>query len=302
MGVALRERMREASRTMIAITIIAVPYDSGRRGYRMGAGPEALLASGLPETLRTWGHDVAVRWVEDEATGDEDPLASAMELAKGIAAAVRAARAAGRLPLILTGNCGAALGVAAGLDQADLHVLWLDAHGDLNTPWTSSSGFLDGMTTAMLLGWCHREAATAIQGFTPLTAERLMLVGGHDLDPSELEVALRVGLRMLRPPVARDEAAVAEALDAFSRGGVPLYLHIDLDVLDPRELAPANSFAAAGGLTLYQAIRVVQEAAARMDIVAVTLSAYDPSVDPLGLIPRAALPLVSEAITARPLA
>src|SRR5206468_12877100 len=99
---------------------------------------------------------------------------------------VRAARAQGRFPVVLSGNCGASLGVVGGLMQArggaaarPLGVVWMDAHGDFNTPDTSASGFLDGMSLAALVGRCWR-ALTLVTPGVAVPEHHVLHLGGRD--------------------------------------------------------------------------------------------------------------------------
>jgi arginase len=278
------------------VDIITVPWDSGRRDWRMGAGPAAILEFGLARTLSEWGHEVRVVTAGPREHGAIELLAATMDLLATTSQYVRRARRERRLPLVLAGNCMATLGAVAALDGADVAVVWLDAHGDLNTPATSQSGFLDGMAAATLLGWCHEKETARIDGFRPLAVQRFVLVGARDLDPGEVESTTRHGVRVLSPGDAASEPALAAALDAALPSADGVWLHIDLDVLDPAPLAPANTFTPAGGLSLYHAIRVVQECAARAPVLGMTMSSYDPSCDPEGLLRAAVLPLVVEGL------
>lgn len=279
------------------IDIIAVPWDTGRRGWRMGAGPGVLLERGLGRTFAEWGHDVNT--VEIDA-GDHDPddvVATTMSVLRATSHAVRTARAAGRFPLVLAGNCITTVGAVAGTDARDAAVVWLDAHGDLNTPDTSTSGFLDGMAAATLLGWCHSaEVAAAIGGVEPVAERRLLLVGARDLDPAEHEATSSGRVRLLSPEDVASDSTMSSALDATTRDAEGVWLHVDLDVLDPAPYAPANTFTPPGGLALYDAIRVVQEMASRGPVLGMTVSAYDPSCDPQGLLWATVVPLAAEAM------
>jgi arginase len=288
---------------MQTIDIITVPYDSARRGWRMGAGPGAFLRGGLARTLDGWGHEVRVIEVElcddgaADVAGDADTvLAATMQLAGTTSQHVRSARRDGRFPLVLAGNCYMTVGALAALDGAAVAVAWLDAHGDLNTPATSPSGFVDGMAAAALLGWCHTAETGSLAGFRPPPAQRFLLLGTRSLDAGEAEAAERRAVRVLPPDAVASESALARALDDVLGHADGVWLHIDLDVLDPASVAPANAFAAPGGLTPYQAVRVVQEAAARGPVAGLTLSALDPAVDEDGIVRAAALALISEAL------
>ncbi len=133
------------------IDLLVVPYDSAHRGERMGAGPEALVAAGLPARLERLGHSVRTIVIEPPHDSWQAEIRTAFELASVLALAVRTARAEHRLPLILSGNCFVSLGVCAGLGT-ESNVLWADAHADFNTPETTIGGFLDGMALATLTG------------------------------------------------------------------------------------------------------------------------------------------------------
>ena len=144
------------------IAIVAVPYDSARRGERMGGGPEQLLGAGLAEGLARAGHDVRIQLVEAPAERWRAEIGTAFTLAVGVSLAVRSAIDGGEFPLILSGNCGpAALGAVGGLGGAS-SVFWFDAHGDFNTPETTVGGFLDGMSLAMLAGRCWAGLARSV--------------------------------------------------------------------------------------------------------------------------------------------
>ncbi|HEX2092974.1 MAG TPA: arginase family protein [Longimicrobiaceae bacterium] len=260
------------------IRVFAVPYDSARREWRLGRGPGRLLRAGLLDTLHARGHRAEVEWVEPSSP-DGGEIATMFDLARSLAERVRGAAPA--FPLVLSGNCSAALGVLAGTRATG--IVWLDAHGDLNTPETTRSGYLDGTTLSTAIGRCWREMAADVPGLRPIPDERVVLVGARDLDPGEEELLgasaiTRVGVEEVRA------GTLVSALDRLSGAA---YLHLDLDVLDPAE-GRANSLAVPGGLTVEEVEVVVRTVAARLPIAGATLSAYDPAYDPEGRIPAAA--------------
>src|SRR3954463_7128726 len=167
------------------IQLLVVPYDSANRGARMGAGPEALLAAGLPQALRDAGHRVHVKLAELPADSWKAEISTAFELMRMISIAVRGAREANRLPIVLAGNCNTAVGTLAGLGTVSTGVIWFDAHADFNTPETSASGFLDGTAVAILTGRCWTTIAATVPGFIPLPDDRVCLVGTRDIDSLE---------------------------------------------------------------------------------------------------------------------
>jgi arginase len=273
----------------VDLRIIAVPYDTAIRDWRMGAGPDRLLDCGLENHLRAAGHRVTIEHIElppDEPTSE---ISTAFELAARLRDRVHAARSAGELPIVLSGNCGTALGTLAALADAEPGVVWLDAHGDLNTPETTGSGFLDGMSLATATGRCWARLASAIPGFRPIPDDRVVLIGARDLDEGETEVIGASAITHLSP--RQVDEGLSSALDSLRQRTPTIYLHIDLDVLDP-SVARANTYAAEGGLSLAQVEAVVQAVAARFDLGAIALTAYDPSCDPGRGVPRAAFALL----------
>ena len=167
------------------IRLLLVPYDSGQRNVRMGAGPEHLCAAGLEKHLAAQGHQVDSEVIEPASRNWRAEVQTSFELMRAIAKHVRAARTARRFPVVLSGNCLAAVGVIAGLGPGT-GVIWIDAHGDFNTPQTTTSGFLDGMTLATATGQCWGELARSIEGFEPVPENAVVLLGARDLDPGEV--------------------------------------------------------------------------------------------------------------------
>jgi arginase len=257
------------------IRLLLVPYDSGQRNVRMGAGPEYLCKAGLEKHLATQGHRVDSRVIEPASVHWRAEVQTSFELMRAVAEQVRAARAAGRFPLILSGNCLAAVGVVAALGP-ETGVIWIYAHGDFNTPQTTMSGFLDGMTLATATGRCWVELARSIEGFEPVPETSVVLIGARDLDPGEGAALARS--KMVRLSVEAAPNEVESILQALGPTMKRFYLHLDLDALDPSE-GRANSYAAKGGFTNKNLQRVLALAARNLPIEAMTIASYDPSYD-----------------------
>ena len=275
------------------LSLIVVPYDSARRGERMGAGPLALLDAGLERRLAAKGHDARVIVLEAPAGSWRAEIRTAFELAGLVLVAVREARAAGRFPLVLAGNCGVSLGVVAALG-ADTRVVWCDAHGDFNTPETTTGGFLDGMGLATLVGRCWSALARGLLGAAPLAEEHVWLVGARDLDPMEA-TQLRAS-RVRRVLAAEVDESLARRI-AGEAAGAPVYLHLDLDVMDPAD-GRVNQYAAPEGVRLPALLRFVGALAATSPPAALTLSAYDPAADADGRAGEAAMAAIEAALGA----
>ncbi|WP_233245620.1 arginase family protein [Salinibacterium hongtaonis] len=135
------------------------------------------------------------------------------------------------------GDCGVQLAAVphALTHSPDTCVVWFDAHPDLNTPQSSPSGAFTGMVLRTLLGHGADELVCA----DPLAPQRVVVVGARQLDDGEAEFIEQEGIRMIAPTAGIGEqdagaAMIAELLDAVeSTGATSVYIHVDLDVLDP---------------------------------------------------------------------
>jgi len=263
------------------VELLLVPYDTARRGFRCGAGPEHLVNAGLVDRLHARGHRVvSTQLIEDDPSQSPAEIRTAFELMRRLATAVRGARAAGHFPLILSGNCNVAGGGAlSGLTPAARSVFWFDAHGESNTPDTTGSGFLDGMGLSINLGWCWRAIAASVPGFQPVPVEATYLLGARDLDP--LEAALLFDSRVNMVPVSRVSALPA-LLDPSATTALRQtigYLHLDPDVFDPDSVGTGNDHPAPGGLSAAQLCSAIAEIKARVPIGTASIASYDPAFD-----------------------
>jgi arginase len=263
------------------IRIIQVPYDSGRRGKRTGRGPLQFLENKADDLLRANGWNVEVEAVESQESFTAE-IATAFELARLLAERVRAAREGGAFPLILAGNCISSLGTISGSDPGRLGLVWFDAHGDLNTPETTPSGYLDGMALATALGRGWPNLTQSIPSFVPIPEDRVVMVGIRQLDPPEAEFLAQSPITLVNPTQLR-ESGVARALAAplsQLRGQVSrVYIHLDLDVLDPLAAGQANMYAEPDGLTLPNLEEALSLISQQFEIEAIAFTAYDPSFD-----------------------
>jgi arginase len=246
----------------------------------MGAGPEHFVQNGVEQLLRDLGHEVDT--VSIEATSSfRAEIKTAFDLYRLLAKRVGSAYEAGIFPLVLSGNCNSSLGTVAGIGPSQLGIVWFDSHGDFNTPETSESGFLDGMGLATAAGLCWRKMANSIPNFSPIPASNILHVGGRDFDAEELALFKRAGGTIVGAETIRQSsvaAALASALEILQSRVSRLYLHFDLDVLDP-ELAPANEFAALDGLTVEQVQEAIQMIGERFKVCASGIASYDPQCD-----------------------
>ncbi|NCT90500.1 arginase family protein [Cellulomonas sp. APG4] len=262
------------------IRLLEVPYDSGHRDARHGAGPAALLAGGVAQRLAAGGAVVSQGRVElDLPGGFSIEAATGTQVMRRVSDDVAAHP--GHVPVVLAGNCGVTLGVVAGLrrraPEQRVAVLWFDAHGDLQTPSTSGSGFFDGMGFAMMGGRCWQSLAATVPGFAPLPDERAVLVGGHDLDDAERALIDAGGPTWLGVADIR-AGRTGEVLDRVTAHADAVHIHVDLDVHDS-SVAPANSYAAPGGLMPDEVRDTVAAAVAHLPLASATIASWDPTHD-----------------------
>jgi arginase len=254
---------------MSGVTLIQVPYHLGREGEVLGAGP-APLAEAIG------GDSIVVERAEPAS----NEIYATFDVVRQLATAVKDVLADGRFPLVLAGNCHSAMGTVASLGR-DLGVVWFDAHADFHTPESTPTGFIDGMALALVTGEGWAELRRSVGGLRPVPEEQVVLVGARDLEPTEEE-------RLAASAVVRADAASLEsALDELAERVDTVYVHIDLDVLDPSE-GKANDWAVDGGLTAAELEAALQAILARFEVPAAAFTAYDPRFDLEGRMPRLA--------------
>jgi arginase len=267
------------------LTIITSPFSLDEPRCRGGLGPGALLADGLVEMLRGDGHDVALaERALDLGTGD--PRARIGRNGAIIADLVATTRAAGRVPLVLGGDCLVAIGIVAGIRQTSagpLALAYFDAHGDFNTPETSPSGYLPGMPLACVCGRGLDDLRRAAGLTEPVAEADVSLLGVRDLDPPERAVLDTTPVRRFEP----------DQLGSFAPLAFPTYLHIDLDTLDP-SLAPGVTHPAPGGLDPAQVVGVARRVP--RDLAAIALTTLVPERDDGHRTQRSALEIIRGAL------
>jgi len=270
------------------IVLIAVPYDAGRQGVGVGAGPARLIDAGLATDLRALGHDVRESSIALPVNTSSHELARIVAVQRALADEVRDALSRDETPIVLAGNCSTAVGVLAARPPGTA-VVWFDAHGDFHTAETTSSGMVDGMALRMVTGGAMRNLTSSVRGFIPVEEHRVILVGARDLDPPE-ESALAES-RVTRVSATEAPATVRSALHALGKPAPSVYVHLDLDVLDPRQ-ARANQYEAPDGLSPGGLAHILREVVSIAPLYAVAITAYDPSWDSNGATRRAAVDAV----------
>jgi arginase len=278
------------------VRVFSVPFDAGSEGLRMGAGPEALLAAGLVEQISASAGAVDVVRVVP-ASPWRSELQTTFELHRRLAELTRQGLAEGARPLILAGDCNMTVAAIAAQEPGlRTGVVWLDAHGDLNTPETDLSGYLDGQGLAMLTGRCWAAHARSLDGFSPVPDDRVLLVGARALDDLERDVLADSGIARMSATDASLLPTRDRMLHEFTRGLDQVHLHVDVDVLDTSVGRP-NSYAAPGGMQVDHVVDLIEQVGRSLPVVSSTLASWDPALDD-GRIASAALRIASALASA----
>jgi arginase len=228
--------------------MIAVPYHLARRAVEVGRGPLVIL-----DALRLEAFQQPSLMVEGTSIADLNS-----QLAQAVSAHERPV-------LVLAGNCNSCLGTLSALE--DPGIVWFDAHGDFNTPETTISGALEGMSLAIATGHCHPELMAR-----PVSEENVVLAATRSLDPLE-----EVFLRASKIELASLDA-LPRAVDLLAARVTTIYLHLDLDVLDPC-ISPGVNFSEPGGITPDQLCDAVKHVIATGKLGAVTIANFNPDRD-----------------------
>jgi len=247
------------------IEVVGVPLDLGAGLRGVDVGPSAMRLAGLLPRLRDLGFEVCDAGNLPAAVADSieegNPRAryagAVAEVCQVLRARVSQTLRDSTTPVILGGDHSIAAGTLAGLldERPPLRVLWLDAHGDMNTPDTTPSGNVHGMPLAAVLG----EAPKVFPGLDwdrrSLGADRIVLIGLRSLDPGERALIKRRGIRVYTmADIDRHgmHNVVERALDYLHPTSRQLHLSLDLDVVDP-DAAPGVGTPVSGGITIREA-------------------------------------------------
>lgn len=277
------------------VHIIGVSLDLGgnRRGVDMG--PSAFRIAGLAERLAGLGIPVVdagdlVAPIPEIKTFGDPSKKYIREIARVCDRLYRTSLAVlekGGIPLVLGGDHSLAAGSVAATadylrrDSQPVGLIWVDAHGDMNTPGTSSSGNVHGMPLAALLGPEPAELAR-IGGFSPkVTPDRTVLIGIRNLDDGEKERIRESGVRVftMKDIDRSGIAAIAEqAIAIAGRDAGGLHVSFDLDVCDP-SIAPGVGTPVKGGLNYREAHMFMEMVADSGRLRALDLVEVNPILD-----------------------
>jgi arginase family enzyme len=251
----------------MGLSLVALRCRTADRTPRAMQGVETLaplLAGRLDTAARAIGSPSAAR-----TAGYEEDLRDSRGCLLEAGGQVDDALDAGKVPVLVAGDCS--IGVTT-LPSALRHgpgikVLWLDAHADYNTPATTMSGYLGGMSLAAACGEWDAGLTDTI------SSDRVVLAGVRELDEGERELLGRSGVTLIGASNLETLVAVKNALD-----GAPVYVHLDLDVLDPEHF-PAQ-FPAPGGLAPDKLFDLAEAVVEDCRLVGLEITAFEAPDDP----------------------
>jgi arginase len=253
----------------VRVALVKMPYVGERNVPELSRAPDDLVAGGLAAALEQMGarlKPVATVRLAPEEEGNYGAW-HRLALANGHLADIVADDVReGDLSVGLLANCSSLLGMLGGLQRSGpsrrplrVGLVYLDAHGDFNTPETTLSGMLGGMDVAAAAGLCLTNLRRTSKLDVPLPPRSIVLAGVRDTDPLEQELIDRSDVTVLSVQDLRARsAAFRQALASLSARVDRLYVHIDMDVLDPREV-PGHSLGVPNGPTSVELAAAVVE-------------------------------------------
>jgi len=264
-----------------------------RRGVDMG--PSALRGAGLQSAIKKLGHTVEdignleVKQPEEMPVGEKRAkyLQEIAETCLDVAKVVEKSLTESFLPLVLGGDHSIAAGAAAGVShfyrqqKKDIGYIWLDAHGDMNTPESSPSGNVHGMPLASIMGYGAPELSDLL-GFKPKAEPgNIVVVGARDLDAHERKIAKKSGVHVF---TMRDidergmREVMADAIKFAMDDTAGIAVSLDMDFVDPAD-APGVGTPVRGGVTYREAHLAMEMIADSEAMVSLEVVEINPILD-----------------------
>jgi arginase len=264
-----------------------------RRGVDMG--PSALRVAGLQQRIKqlNWAVEdignVKVKQPEEQPFGERRAkfLNEIAEACNELAETVQKTLAEGTLPIVLGGDHSIAVGTVSGVAQhfrqREKHIglIWLDAHGDMNTPDSSPSGNVHGMPLAAIIGYGAPELVE-MYGFKPKVHPRnVAIVGARDLDAKERRIVKESGIHVFTMRDI-DERGMREVMQEAIRFATDdtdgMAVSLDLDFVDPED-APGVGTPVRGGVTYREAHLAMEMIADSEAMLSLEVVEINPVID-----------------------
>ncbi len=277
------------------IRIIGVPMDLGQSRRGVDMGPSALRVAGLQSRLKQLGYqvedigNVPVKQPEEQHYGEKRAkyLNEIAETCRGLAEIVQRTLGEGCLPIVLGGDHSIAIGSTSGVasyfrkESKRIGYVWLDAHGDMNTPESSPSGNIHGMPLAALIGYGAPELVDLMEFKPKVEPRNAALVGVRDLDPKERRLVKESGVHVF---TMRDidergmREVMTEALRFATDDTEGVAVSLDMDFVDPTD-APGVGTPVRGGTTYREAHLAMEMIADSKAMLSLEVVEINPVID-----------------------
>ncbi|QRW02176.1 agmatinase [Ceratobasidium sp. AG-Ba] len=282
------------------VAIVGCPFSGGQPRAGVDRGPIHLVDAGLQQQLSELGWNVKFdghHQFEDIDAQNDSPIGIlkrprlVSRVTQAVAEAVGAHAKRGELPLTLGGDHSLAMGTISGVLSAhpDACVVWVDAHADINTPATSTSGNIHGMPVSFLLGIAgqlpEHEPRSDPEPFSwikpMLSPDRLVYIGLRDVDPGEKKILRENGIRAYSMHEV-DKYGIGRVVELALKhvnpdGTRPIHLSFDVDALDP-SVAPSTGTPVRGGLTFREGHYICEAIAETGLLVGLDIMEVNPSL------------------------
>jgi arginase len=277
------------------IRIIGVPMDLGQNRRGVDMGPSALRVAGLQSRLKALGHTVedignlSVKQAEEMHFGEKRAkyLHEIAETCGDLAVLVERSLTEGFLPLVLGGDHSIAVGSCSGVSNfyrkqsKSVGYIWLDAHGDMNTPESSPTGNVHGMPLAAIIGYGAPELVELL-GYTPKIEPRnVVLVGVRDLDSKERRLVKESGVHVFTMRDI-DERGMRDVMNDALKFAMDdadgIAVSLDMDFVEPTD-APGVGTPVRGGATYREAHLALEMIADSDALVALEIVEINPVID-----------------------
>ena len=289
------------------ISLIGVPMDFGQDLRGVDMGPAAVRYTGLISRLRELGHAVRDRGdvpipIRDEAVPEpvrgNTYVEEITRICQAIYALGRQVISTGDFPLFVGGDHSIAVGtVAAASAKEPLGLIWVDAHGDFNTPDTSPSGNIHGMPLAILMGEGHPDLVNVGRQGPKVLPENVVMIGLRDIDPKEKKRLKASGVTVFTMRDIDEQGISTVANKAVMKFAhmKRMHLTLDMDALDPVE-APGVGTPVSGGITYREAHLLMEILADSKKMGSMDLVEINPILDVANKTAKLAVELTLSAL------
>lgn len=270
------------------VRIIGIPMDLGQNRRGVDMGPSAIRYAGLAEKLQLLGYETLDNGNIDipgrftlSGTSFAERLIPISQGCRHVYNLARESISLGEIPIFLGGDHSIAIGTVGGVThETEVGLLWIDAHGDFNTPETSTSHNVHGMALASILGRGAEELINIGRPGMKVKPEHVVLIGVRDLDPQERVMLKQSGCTIFTMREIDEigiNAVLRQALTKFDYLA-KIHLSLDLDVMDPLE-APGVGTPSAGGLTYREGQLIMEMIADTQKLHSVDVVEINPILD-----------------------